>query len=323
MILDIKTSAEQTIKDLEEVVKKLHSQPHLTIIMVGDNNASAVYVRNKIKTCESIGIKATLLHFAQSTTSELIREIHRLNADETVHGILVQSPLPSDIPAQEVFDVIHPKKDVDGFSSTNIARLYSGDETGLVPGTPKGIMKICFAYFQMKNAKSKEQNDNPQFWILNFPFSEVDDSHSALLRRTNEFWTDNKILEGKTAVVIGKSTIVGKPLSLMLMHAGATVTVCHSRTRDLSIHTKMADIIISAVGQKHLITTDMVGPGALVIDVGINVTEEDGRKLSGDCDTDNIATIADITPVPGGVGPMTIAMLLSNVLLAHELQWKN
>lgn len=137
---------------------------------------------------------------------------------------------------------------------------------------------------------------------------------------TEYFTGQSTGLIGKHAVVIGKSTIVGKPLSLMLMHAGVTVTVCHSRTRDLGRHTQMADIIISAVGQKHLITTDMVRPGALVIDVGINVAEEEGRKLSGDCDTDNIATIADITPVPGGVGPMTIAMLLSNVLLAHELQ---
>jgi methylenetetrahydrofolate dehydrogenase (NADP+)/methenyltetrahydrofolate cyclohydrolase len=279
MILDIKTLADSIIRDIDIAVKKLHTTPSLTIIMVGNNSASEVYVRNKIKTCESIGIKATLLHLPDTTTQwSLSDHIQKLNADETVHGILVQSPLPSSISAQEIFDTINPLKDVDGFSSTNIARLYSGDETGLIPGTPKGIMKII-----------------EQYWIV----------------------------EWKNVVVIGKSMIVGKPLSMLLLNAGATVTICHSRTKDLSAHTKNADIIISAVGKKHLITAEMVQPGALVIDVGINVAEDEGRKLSGDCDTENIGKIADITPVPGGVGPMTIAMLLSNVLLAYSLQWKN
>lgn len=279
MILDIKTLADSIIRDIEMAVKNLHTTPSLTIIMVGNNSASEVYVRNKIKTCESIGIKATLLHLPDTTTQwSLANHIQKLNADDTVHGILVQSPLPSSISAHEIFDMIDPLKDVDGFSSTNIARLYSGDETGLIPGTPKGIMKII-----------------EQYWIV----------------------------EWKNVVVIGKSMIVGKPLSMLLLNAGATVTICHSRTKDLSAHTKNADIIISAVGKKHLITAEMVQPGVLVIDVGINVAEDEGRKLSGDCDTENIGKIADITPVPGGVGPMTIAMLLSNVLLAYSLQWKN
>lgn len=159
MILDIKTSAQRTISDIEMSVKNLSSQPHLTIIMVGNNSASEVYVRNKIRTCESIGIKATLMHFPHSTTSELISEIQHLNSDATVHGILVQSPLPETIPAQEIFDAIDPLKDVDGFCSTNIARLYSGDESGLVPGTPKGVMKILEEYFQVQRAKSKVQSD--------------------------------------------------------------------------------------------------------------------------------------------------------------------
>lgn len=300
MILDIKTSVRDILEVLEENTKKLKKAPTLTIIMVGDNPASAIYVRNKIRTCESIGIKATLVHLPAATTQSILSDhIHNLNDDETVDGILVQSPLPSNIVAQEIFDTIDPLKDVDGFSSTNIARLYSGDETGLIPGTPKGIMRILYNYFQMKN--DRFLNINPS---LNF-----------------EHWTLN--ISGKHAVVIGKSTIVGKPLSLLLMHAGATVTICHSRTKNLSEHTKNADIVISAVGKKNLVTADMVQPGALVIDVGINVAENAGWKLSGDCDTNSIAEIADITPVPGGVGPMTIAMLLSNVLLAHQLQWKN
>lgn len=218
-----------------------------------------------------------MVHLEESISQqELLEEIKKLNQDKAVTGILVQSPLPEHIHAQEIFDCIDPKKDVDGFSSQNMAQLYSGDESGLVPGTPKGIMKII-------------------------------QSHRKAA--------------GKHAVVIGKSTIVGKPLAMLLLHAGATVTICHSRTEDLSVHTKNADIVISAVGRKHLITADMIRPDSLVVDVGINVEENtEGRKLFGDCDTENIEKFADITPVPGGVGPMTIAMLLSNVLQAHSIQ---
>ncbi len=277
MILDIKTLADSLIKDIGETVKKLKTKPHLTIIMVGKNSASEVYVRNKIRTCEKIGIKATLLHLPDTISEDKLKTyIQDLNNDETVHGILVQSPLPKNIHAQRIFDTLDPEKDVDGFSGTNIARLYSGDETWIIPGTPKGIMRII-----------KDQGK----------------------------------IEGKDIVVIGKSTIVGKPLTLLLIHAGATVTLCHSRTKNLSKHTKDADIVVSAVGKKHLITANMIKDGALVIDVGINVEgSREGKKLFGDCDTENIAKIADITPVPGGVGPMTIAMLLENVLLAHHIQ---
>lgn len=224
-----------------------------------------------------MGITSNLVHLEESISQqELLEEIKKLNQDKAVTGILVQSPLPEHIHAQEIFDCIDPKKDVDGFSSQNMAQLYSGDESGLVPGTPKGIMKII-------------------------------QSHRKAA--------------GKHAVVIGKSTIVGKPLAMLLLHAGATVTICHSRTEDLSVHTKNADIVISAVGRKHLITADMIRPDSLVVDVGINVEENtEGRKLFGDCDTENIEKFADITPVPGGVGPMTIAMLLSNVLQAHSIQ---
>lgn len=166
---------------------------------------------------------------------------------------------------------------MDGFSAANIARLYAGDESGLMPCTPKGIMAII-----------------------------------------EKFFGD---VAGKKVVVIGKSTIVGKPLAMMLLNAGATITVCHSRTSHLSEHTQQADIIIPAVGKKHLVTKDMVHPGALIIDVGICVEETDDKRcLFGDCDTYKIAEMANITPVPGGVGPMTIAMLLSNTLLAHTLQ---
>ena len=279
MILDIKTLADSLIEKVRNAVQEMKNKPHLTIVMVGSDSASEVYVRNKIKTCENVGIEWTLLHLPENTTlQELSQHISTLNQNPEIDGILVQSPLPSHIEAQKIFDLIDPKKDVDGFSSTNTARLYSGDESGLIPWTPKGIMEI------IKN-------------------------HGTVV--------------GKNVTIIGKSTIVGKPLAMLLLHAGATVTICHSRTKDVGVHTKNADIVISAVGKKHLITADMIQNNALVIDVGINVEQtEEGRKLFGDCDTENIAKIADITPVPGGVGPMTIAMLLANVLTAYKLQWK-
>jgi len=285
MILDIKTLARDLTDSLGETVKKLAGKPQLTIIMVGDTPASEVYVRNKLKMCEHVGIRWTLVHLQESITEEeLLKTIRTLNASET-HGILVQSPLPKHINAQRVFDTIDPDKDVDGFCSTNISRLYCGDVSGLVPGTPKGIMKIIENYFHIKDA-----------------------------------W-NNEALIGKHVVVIWKSTIVGKPLSLLLLNAGATVTICHSRTTHIAEYTKDADILISAVGKKNLITADMISPWALVIDVGINVEEiDDKRILSGDCDTEDIAKIADITPVPGGVGPMTIAMLLENVVTAYKLK---
>lgn len=221
---------------------------------------------------------------------ELIQKIQNLNEDTSVDGILVQSPLPKHIHAQKVFDTLHPLKDVDGFSAANITRLYSGDEAGLLPCTPKGIIKIIEWYYaQVQNRQYTLYNDGD--------------------------------LVGKKVVVIGKSTIVGKPLTMMLLNAGATVTVCHSRTTNIKEHTLQADIVIPAVGKKHLITADMISANTLVIDVGICIEEtDDKRSLFGDCDTPEIGHIADITPVPGGVGPMTIALLLANTLLAHSLQ---
>ena len=294
MILDIQSLAAEFVSDITSEVQKLTTLPKLVVIMVGDNQASAVYVRNKIRKCAEVGMQWEVLRFDVHISEEaLIAEIQTLNDDASVTGILVQSPLPSHIHAQTVFDHIHPLKDVDGFSASNIAQLYSGDETGLMPCTPKGIIQIIEWYYnQMQNAKCKMQNEG-------------------------------SVLSGKKVVVIGKSTIVGKPLAMMLLNPGSTVTVCHSRPSNLREHTVQADIVIPAVGKKHLITSDMVREWTLVIDVGICVEEvDDKRCLFGDCDTSAIAEKADITPVPGGVGPMTIAMLLANTLLAHSLQWK-
>lgn len=280
MILDIKTLADSLSHGIGNDVKNLEIPPHLTIIQIGDDSASEVYVRNKIRMCETVGIRWTLLNFKNTITEwELITHIKKINNDNDVDGILVQSPLPAHMNPKNIFDTIHPLKDVDGFSSTNIAQLYSGDTSGLVPGTPKWIVKII-----------EQQRE----------------------------------IEWKNIVIVGKSTIVGKPLAMLLLNAWATVTLCHSRTKNLWFHTKNADIVICAVWKKNLITSDMISENSLVIDVGINVEETtEGRKIFGDCDTKNIAKIADITPVPGGVWPMTIAMLLQNVLLAHKLQWKN
>ncbi len=294
MILDIASFAQGIISDIALEVQKLRTQPKLAVIMVGDNPASAVYVRNKIKQCGIVGIQWDILHIETDISEdELIKKIQELNADISVDGILVQSPLPPHIDAQAVFNQIHPLKDVDGFSAANIARLYTGDETGLTPCTPKGIIRIIEWYFaQKQKAQSIKHKEGSS-------------------------------LAGKNVVVIGKSTIVGKPLAMMLLNAGATVTVCHSRTKDLQVHTLQADIIIPAVGKKHLLTADMIWEKTLVIDVGICVEETDDKRcLFGDCDTGPISGKADVTPVPRWVGPMTIAMLLSNTLLAHSLQWK-
>ena len=280
MILDIRSLAEDILSEITQTVKWLSTVPKLVVVMVGDNPASAVYVRNKIKQCAVTWMQWDILRFDTTISEEtLIQEIQKLNADNTVTGILVQSPLPDHIHAQEVFNTIHPLKDVDGFSAANITWLYSGDETGLMPCTPKWIMKII------------------------------------------EKFSGN--VAGKKVAIIGKSVIVGKPLAMMLLNAGATVTVCHSRTKNLTEHTLQADIVIPAVGRKHLLTADMISPGTLVIDVGICVEEQkDRRCLFGDCDTTAISETSDVTPVPGGVGPMTIVMLLSNTLLAYSLQWK-
>jgi len=280
MILDIASFAHSFLSDIAWEVQKLRVQPKLVVIMVGDNPASAVYVRNKIRKCAEVGMQWEVLHFdVDISEDDLIHKIETLNQDNSVDGILVQSPLPSHVDAQKIFNYIHPLKDVDGFSAANIARLYTGDETGLLPCTPKGIIKII-----------------------------------------QKFSGD---IAGKKVVVIGKSTIVGKPLVLMLLNAGATVTVCHSRTKNISEHTSQANIVIPAVGKKHLLTAEMIQENTLVIDVGICVEETDGKRcLFWDCDTLNIALKADITPVPGWVGPMTITMLLTNTLLAHSLQWK-
>ncbi len=248
-------------------------RPGLAVILVGEDPASAVYVRNKVKDCEEVGIQSTLIRMSTDTTEiELLARIDALNADPAVHGILVQLPLPAQIDTRRVIESISPEKDVDGFHVASAGALMTG-QPGFLPCTPYGVMRLL-----------EQVGCN---------------------------------LKGAEAVVIGRSNIVGKPQALLLLQKDATVTICHSRTRQLADHLRRADIIVAAVGQPKMVTGDMIKPGAVVIDVGMN-RDSEGR-LCGDVDYDSAAPVAGwITPVPGGVGPMTRAMLLVNTVEAAE-----
>ena len=277
-IIDGKELAKHIREELKEEVKELKNaeiHPKLAVIMVGDDPASKVYVRNKSKACEDVGIEyEEHLLSSKTTREELLELIEKLNNDETVHGILVQSPLPEGLDANEAFRTILPKKDVDGFHPVNVGKL-SLNQDCFVSCTPYGIIKMLEAY--------------------------------------------NVPIEGANAVIIGRSNIVGQPLAQCLLNKNATVTICHSKTKNLKEITKKADILIAAIGKSKFVTEDMVKENATVIDVGINRNEE--GKLVGDTDFENIKEkVSFITPVPGGVGPMTIAMLMYNVVKAAKQQ---
>jgi len=248
-------------------------QPGLAVILVGDDPASQVYVRNKVKACEDNGLYSLLEKYdAQMSEAELLARIDALNKDPKIHGILVQMPLPKHIDPQKVIEAISPRKDVDGYSVLSAGEMMTG-LPGFRPCTPYGCMKLI---------ESTGVN-----------------------------------LKGKHAVVIGRSNTVGKPMALLLLQANATVTICHSGTPDLAYHTRQADVVVAAVGRRNTLTADMIKPGAIVIDVGINRNDE--GKLCGDVDFANAKEVAGyITPVPGGVGPLTITMLLVNTLEAAE-----
>jgi methylenetetrahydrofolate dehydrogenase (NADP+)/methenyltetrahydrofolate cyclohydrolase len=247
--------------------------PGLAVILVGDDPASAVYVRNKIKACADTGVRSVFEKYeATMSEAELLARIATLNDDPAVHGILVQMPLPKHINPHRVIEAISSSKDVDGYSTLSAGELMTGQH-GFLPCTPYGCMKLIAS-------------------------TGVD-------------------LRGKHAVVIGRSNTVGKPMALLLLQANATVTVCHSATADMGYHTRQADVVVAAVGKRNVLTADMVKPGAIVIDVGMNRTPE--GKLCGDVDFAAVSQVAGfITPVPGGVGPMTITMLLVNTLESAE-----
>ena len=263
--------------DAAERAAALGARPGLAVILVGDDPASAVYVRNKVKACEEAGFHSVLERYDATLTQDaLLERIAALNADRAIHGILVQMPLPRHLDALAVIESIAPSKDVDGFSIASAGRLMAG-LPGLRPATPLGCMTLI-------------------------------DSTGVPVR-------------GKHAVVIGRSNTVGKPMALLLLQAHATVTVCHSATPDLGALTRQADIVVAAVGRRGTLRADMVKPGAIVIDVGIN--RNDDGKLCGDVEFEAVREVAGwITPVPGGVGPMTIATLLQNTLQACEAATK-
>jgi len=260
------------IADRVSVLAQKGIIPGLAVILVGNDPASEIYVRNKGKACKEVGIHSETITLPADITQECLQdEIERLNKDERIHGILVQLPLPSHLNESDALAKILPEKDVDGFHLLNAGKLMTGVQ-GVLPCTPKGAL--------------------------------------YMIQQTG---ID---LSGKEAVVVGRSNIVGKPMAMMLLSQNCTVTICHSKTRDLAAHTRRADILIAAVGKAGFITTDMVKPGAVVIDVGIN--RINGR-VCGDVDFDHVKETAGwITPVPGGVGKMTITMLLANTLEAAE-----
>lgn len=275
-ILDGKAMSAALRKEIAVRVEKLKEKgitPGLAVILVGNDPASEIYVRNKGKGCEEVGIYSKTIRLPENTSQETLEEeIEKLNADDAIHGILVQLPLPKHLDSNAALAKILPQKDVDGFHLLNAGRLMAGTE-GVIPCTPRGAM------YMIKSTG-------------------VD-------------------LNGKEAVVIGRSNIVGKPMAMLLLHENCTVTICHSRTKNLAEHTRRADILVAAVGKAGFtVTEDMVKPGAIVIDVAIN--REDGR-IWGDVDFDRVKEKASwITPVPGGVGRMTITMLLDNTVDAAE-----
>ena len=271
--VELSRQIRETVSQRAQALAAQGRRPGLAVILVGDDPASAVYVRNKVKACEAHGLHSVFEKYdASLSEADLLERIRTLNTDPSIHGILVQMPLPRHIDPHRVIETIAVHKDVDGFSTLSAGELMSG-LPGFRPCTPYGCMKLIES-------------------------TGVD-------------------IRGKHAVVIGRSNTVGKPMALLLLQAHATVTVCHSATPDLGLYTRQADILVAAVGRRHMVTADMVKPGAVVIDVGINRNEQ--GKLQGDVDFDAVREVAGwITPVPGGVGPMTITMLLVNTVEAAQ-----
>lgn len=273
VILDGKKLRDKILDELKIRLEKFNKKPTLVVILAGDNPASKIYVNNKKKTAEKIGINSIVINYPENIDEKtLLDKIKELNNDENVTAVLVQLPLPAHINKNHIIDAIAPKKDVDGFTPENFGRLFAGEEPYVYPCTPRGIIRLLDEY---------------------------------------------KIpIEGKHAVIVGRSNIVGKPLSQMLLNRNATVTICHSHTKNLADITKTADILISAVGGK-IIGKNMLKSDCVVVDVGI-FKDENGKTI-GDVDFENAAPVTSyISPVPGGVGPMTIAMLMSNTVELFE-----
>ncbi len=269
-ILSGKEPSAAVVESAKNIVSKMKVKPLLVIVLVGNDPASEVYVKKKIEKAAAVGINAKLEKLDEKTTQEqLIKLIEKLNNNKEVDGFIVQSPLPKQIDQLKVTEAINPKKDVDGWTSTNIGKMILGMSETFLPATPMGVMKML-DYYKIE-------------------------------------------VKGKHVVVVGRGNVVGKPLSYMLLAKDATVTICHSKTKDIKDHTLKADILIAATGKANLITEDMVKTGASVIDVG---TSRVNGKIVGDVDFENVIKKANCSPVPGGVGPMTVSMLISNVVEA-------
>ena len=278
VVLNGKEIAASMIENIKNQTEKLHEKPTLAIILVGHNEASRIYVRNKCSAAQKAGLQAKLLEFEENVSAQTLKEkIQSLNLDSHIHGIIIQLPLPTHLPTQELLATVDPLKDVDGFHPLNAGLLQNNNPNAFAPATARGVM--------------------------------------ALLKETGVE------LEGKNALVIGRSQIVGKPVAQLLLHKNCTVTIAHSKTQNLPVLVQNADIVVAACGQPKMIKGDMLKKGAIVIDVGINRDSE--GKLCGDVDFETAKDVASfITPVPGGVGPMTVAMLLQNTLEAY-LKQKN
>lgn len=276
IILDGKTLADKITNNLKKEILTNNYTPSLAVVIVGNNPASQIYVRNKNKKARELGIKSQIIEFPETIKqTELENEIQKLAQNNEIHAILVQLPLPKEINAQKIIELIPPQKDVDGFHPYNIGRLFSGFEPYAKACTPLGVIKILEEY-------------------------DID-------------------VEGKNVVIVGRSNIVGKPMGTMFLNKNATVTICHSKTKNLKEITKTADILVSAIGKSHFVKQDFVKENVIVIDVGINRTAE--GVLVGDIDFNEVEKIASyITPVPKGVGPMTIAMLMQNTLDLYKYQ---
>lgn len=271
MILDGKMCSSKLKEALKNEVVAFPSRPKIIDIQIGENAASEIYIRNKGKAANSVGIDFDCVRFGvESTEDEIINKIKELNEDETINGILVQMPIPDKYDYKKIINTINPSKDVDGLTYVNSGKLLNGED-GMVSCTPAGIIELLKFY--------------------------------------------NIGIASKNVVIIGRSILVGKPLSMLFLKENATVTVCHSKTSNLSYFTKNADILVVAVGKKHLITKDMVKENSVIIDVGINRVDD---KIYGDVDFENVKDIATITPVPGGVGPMTVTMLLYNTVKNYK-----
>lgn len=307
VLIDGKKLANKIKENIKKKVKQMAFKPGLAVVLVGDSPASKIYVKAKEKACQEVGFYSKKIVLPSSISQkELLKEIEKLNNDDKIHGILVQLPLPFDLAQgkpglneEEVIQLIKPEKDVDCFHPINVGRLtlikrINDLDNLLAPCTAKGIVRLIESVFSFS--------------------LHLRGVHSA----TSEVSLRREPFRGKKAVIVGRSNLVGKPLALLLLAKNATVTICHSKTKDLKKETKQADILIAAVGKAGIITADMVKKGAIVIDVGINRTD---KGLVGDVDFDKVKGVAGfITPVPGGVGPMTIACLLENTLLLASRQ---